>query len=242
MESQSTLKRPREDDLTLGDTRISQAEQPAKAKRPRPITDQTMPTSTTLQRYIVIHRVTCTGKDRVHESHSGDAYFLDVPYLPAGSNKTSRLKGQTQLQDINSYLDENNDVSFAVYIVYSCNSYHDEIKDTFERLPMPQMDPGIGSQARPFFFLLKENSKLATSISEEMTVSKGLREALQALSKVHPGSLGGWDASPANLKAPYLHLHHCRDLFTGNPTIKLNQTHQRHLEALSEYFDNNFSP
>jgi hypothetical protein len=88
----------------------------------------------------VIHRVTCTAKGQGHEGRPGETYSLDVPYLRAGSNKSNRVKGQKQLRDANSDFEQKNDISFAAYIVYSCNNYNQDIAGTFDRLLIPQID------------------------------------------------------------------------------------------------------
>jgi hypothetical protein len=84
--------------------------------------------------------------------------FLNIPYLRAGSNKSSRFKGQKRLRDNNSDFEEDNGISFAAYIVYSCNDYNQDIMGTFDRLPLPQIDQETETQVRPYFFLVYNES------------------------------------------------------------------------------------
>jgi hypothetical protein len=142
------------------------------------------------------------------------------------------LIGQQYLPNIEQYLENQDDVSLAICFTYSCEEYHKEIEDMFERQPIPPMDGELESEVRPYFSRLRADAEPATPDSEAMLLSKGLKEALRLLNMTENGILGHW-----NLEYPYPQLYHHRDVFIGKSANELKLIHQFHLRALSQYFN-----
>ena len=191
--------------------------------------------------YIVVHRVECTLTERYHEQHVPSADFFDAPRLLAQSNRKTCLQGRKPIKDIESFLEDNDHLSFAVYITYSCTKYHEKIKDEFKRLTMPVMDEAIAAEAKPFFYVLQRDARPATAESEALILSEGLQEALYVLDAKVSTFRWVWE-DPSYLMYPYLHLYHHKDLLTGTATREVKPHHQTHLEALHNYLVEHLGP
>jgi len=187
--------------------------------------------------YIVIHRVECSGVQKYHQHHEPSADYFDVPRLSAQMNRTIGLHGRERIRDIEEYLEDHNDLSFAVYVTYSCTRYHDAIKDRFERLSMPEMDPTTAAQAKPYFYVLRQDGDLATPESEALILSERLEQALRILHDHNSEFLpmvGAWNTSPY-FAYPYLQLYHQKDHLVDTTSRGLTLHYQSHLEALHDY-------
>ncbi|KAF2113907.1 hypothetical protein BDV96DRAFT_661132 [Lophiotrema nucula] len=152
----------------------------------------------------------------------------------------TNLQGIRQIADISSYLEDHSDISLAVYNVYSCNRYHDEMKDSFKRHPMPSMDEALASEARPYFFILSKDAAPATAESAAMIASEGLLEALDELHTVHPQSKWNLDVQH-NFTYPYLQMNHCKESLTGVSACELNSAQQDHLRNLASFLDDDLA-
>jgi hypothetical protein len=191
--------------------------------------------------YIVVHRVECSRVERYHEHHAPSAYYFDAPRLLKESNRKTGLQGEQQIADIEGYLEDHDNLSFAVYITYSCTKYHEAIKDDFKRLQMPTMDDDIATEARPYFYVLERDARPAVADSQALLLSEGLQEALYLLSTEIPGFR--WDREdPSNLTYPYLQLYHQRNIFTSSATDVLKLSHHHHLEVLQDYLAEHLGP
>jgi hypothetical protein len=199
-------------------------------------TSETAPSNRLCTRHIVVHRVECSNSERYHNGHKAIADYLDTPRLVKGSTRATHLRGKRSLSNVDNYLEEHEDISFAVFKTYSCNEYHAEIKDRFERLPMPPMEESIAAQAAPYFFRLKDDAKPAIPQSEFISVSNNLKKALDALSLKEPDDLSNWNVVK-NPAFPYLQLYHCKHLLTGVSASELDIPNQLHLETLYRYLD-----
>jgi hypothetical protein len=188
--------------------------------------------------YIVVHRVECSRTERYHQHHAPSADYLDVPLLLAQSNRKSSLQGQERIRDIGSYLEDHNDLSFAVYITYSCTRYHETIKDEFKRLPMPAMDDAIAVEAKPYFYILQHDAKPAAAETQALILSEVLQEAIDALSTEVPEFHWNW-STQSSLVYPYLELYHQKELLKAH---SLKPHHQSHLGALYGYLTENLGP
>jgi hypothetical protein len=188
--------------------------------------------------YVVVHRVECSRTERHHQHHAPSADYFDVPRLLAQSNRKSGLQGQERIKDIGSYLEDHNDLSFAVYITYSCTRYHETIKDEFERFPMPAMDDVIAAEAKPYFYILQQDAKPAAAETQALILSEVLQEAIDALSIEVPEFHWDWNTH-SSLAYPYLELYHQKELLM---THSLKPHYQSHLEALYSYLTEILGP
>ncbi len=161
------------------------------------------PSSSTAQ-YQIFHQVTCHGGG-YHFSHEKSAQFLDSPKLFAGDSKGNVLRGKERV-DIQDYMEGHSEIAFIVYRFYDCNSYYDEVKDDFDRLPIPLIDPKVISQLRAYFFSLRVEGQNAKPTGETIQItSPNLTEAIQEAEAASGRTLV--DSSPStatNLTAPYL--------------------------------------
>jgi hypothetical protein len=187
--------------------------------------------------HVIVHQVSCFRDDN-HTHHSSQSQYLDVPRLFAGDNKASALRGKRHFPDLEDYLESNPDISFIVYRSYSCNEYHEAVKDDFDRLQIPHIDPAVRSQLRAYLFALKRDGEAASPNAEEIRiVSEDLQDAMATMESLHPDQFGAWDPQ-RGMRAPYLQLYHCRSLmddYATTPSGDLSQTLQDHIRALFNY-------
>lgn len=233
MDSHATKKRSRD----LSPNVESLVEDPPEVQpEPGPSKRTRFETPLATSQHVVVHRVHCSRTRKHHERHLPSADYFDVPRLLVGVNQTTALRGQRPLRDLESYLEDHSNISLAIYANYSCEAYHAALKDSFKRVPMPDMDSDIISIARPYFSVLEDNGPPARADSEGIALSGGLEQAMNKLSVYHPGPLENWSA-PHNLNYPYLSLYHCRALFIGTSAGTLGSGDRYHLEALHNYLD-----
>lgn len=186
--------------------------------------------------HVIVHHVVCSHATRYHIQHASSAHYFDVPRLLKGSSRNTGLVGRQHLPNLERFLEDNDNISFAICFTYSCEQYHKKIESMFERQPIPPMDEDLELEVKPYFFRLRADAKPATPDSEAMFLSNGLQEALQLLDLTENGILGRWDAS-SSLEYPYPQLYHYRKVFIGKLAYKLELVHQLHLMALSRYFN-----
>ena len=188
-------------------------------------------------RHVIVHQVSCLGGDN-HTQHSSQSQYLDVPRLFAGDSKANALRGERRFPDLEDYLESDPNISFIVYKSYSCNEYHEAVKDDFDRLQIPRIDPAVISQLRAYFFALKRDGEAASPNTEEIQiVSEDLQDAMATMESLHPDQFGAWDPQ-RGMRAPYLQLYHCRSLMDDYATTSsgdLSQTHQDHIRTLFNY-------
>lgn len=131
--------------------------------------------------HLVIHTVDCESNE-AHEGHAISASFLDRPRLFTGDSKASVLRGKKPIEDVNSYIQQQENVCVVVYKVYHCGKYHDDIKKDFVRTKLPNADLTVSSRIWPFLFTLPCDSKEAKPEHESMAVlSDALRHCLEKL-------------------------------------------------------------
>ncbi|KAF4545809.1 AAA family ATPase [Lasiodiplodia theobromae] len=212
--------------------------------------------------YLVIHTVDCDSKsNEAHEGHAISASFLDHPRLFAGDSKASALRGKNPIEDVNSYIQQQENVCLVVYKVYHCREYHEDIKKDFVRTKLPNADLTVSTRIWPFLFILPRDSKEAKPEHESMAVlSDALRHCLEKLDPTlkpedyseppppppppPPGSL--MPPPPPDLldqkremlrmDFPYLSLYHKRQAI--NEYIADNEDESRHqLLALQKYLN-----
>jgi hypothetical protein len=220
-----------------------------------PMSPWVAPRASRSSRYVVVHRVECTRQGTYHQDHRPYAYYLDVPYLPEQSNRKTSLGGRRQLLDLENYLDDHMDLSFAVCMKYSCTAYHQAIKEQFTRLVMPRMDDSIADQAKPYFYVLQHDADPAIPQAESLILSGGLVESLDLLRDTsnecplrqageRKNLLNTWQ-EPRNLVFPYLELYYqkgfltelLRDLASKTETMQL-----LHLHAVLQYLEDRLGP
>jgi hypothetical protein len=197
--------------------------------------------------YVTVHCVECTRQGRYHQHHESYAYYLDSPYLPVQSNRKTCLHGQERLMDLEDYFEDHGEFSFALCMTYSCTTYHESVKEQFERIPMPKMDDSIAISAKPYFYILREDADPAQSYTERLIFSEGLMDSLQMLlgssiedterSKYEKRSLPRSWKDSNNLVYPYTQLYHQKHLLTGRAANQLEATERLHLNALSRYLE-----
>jgi hypothetical protein len=239
-------KRPREaDEVSIDSVRRTALppEEESHARNEIP----NLPVMSPASPYIVIHRVICNRAARYHELHKPSADYFDVPCLYAQANRKTCLQGQQQLVDIADYLEDHTSLAFVVYMTYSCNVYHQAIKDSFKRLPMPHMDEATTSQAKPYFYVLQEDARPAKPYSESLMLSVGLDRALSIVfgEVKGRGRLKRTDEyvtqeiwrDPGNLSYPYLRLYHQRQDLINHQAVTMEPSYQERISALSGYLD-----
>jgi hypothetical protein len=201
--------------------------------------------------YAVVHRVECSRLGQYHEHHEPCADYFDVPFLPASASRMTCLRGRDRLVDLESFLEDHINLSFAVYMTYNCVAYHEETKDRFKRIPMPQMDDPIASQAKPYFYILQNDAEPAKPRAEKLILSEGLEKTLQGLHKNAEHSSDEeknkeyetpdlWQ-NPANLIYPYLELYSHHQSPVEHMTDRTTSAEQAHISALSSYLEGRLS-
>jgi hypothetical protein len=233
MNSQTTKKRLRESEDELNAAPTTSSQQPSKPHRDK---RAHLSTVSTILQHVLVHRVLCSRSKRYHDRHQPSTDYFDVPRLLAGANRTTALQGRRELVDAEGFLEEQTGFSFVVFINYRCETYHEELKQSFTRVPMPRMDPSIENGVKPYFHILQQDGSPAVSTSEVLVLSASLEEALQKLCEQHPDALREWQETE-ELVYPYPQLYRCRELFTGDMSKVLDRSHQVHLETLSDYLD-----
>jgi hypothetical protein len=186
--------------------------------------------------YLIVHRLRCDNKQRYHSKHLPLTYFQDPPRLLEGANRASQPRGNREIRNVERWIDEQQDMSFAVYIDYDCNSYHAGIENLFQYQPMPRMEEDLAVHVRPYFYTLKANADTATAKVESIHPSRNLKAAMEQLSKYELGHPKDWSTAD-NLCYPYLQLFHSKYLF-GAPSISLlSDMHRFHIQALFVYVE-----
>jgi hypothetical protein len=230
----SSHKRTRE---TTPQPSITEDYNQARVKRthpPRP------PTRSSLQ-HTLVYQVLCSQRELYHERHPPSAYFLDIPCLTAGANRSTALKGQEPLEDIEKHLKDHEDISFAVCITYNCNEYHERLRDEFVSYPMPPMEEDVTSEIKPYFSILEEDKDPGTPCSESIVLSKDLEKALSMLS-ILESSPNRNLVDPADLVRPYLRLHYHRHHCINTPIRHGSTSQQLHLSVLYNYLEQQITP
>jgi hypothetical protein len=207
--------------------------------------------------YIVVHRVECNRTGHYHQHHEPMRNYFDIPYLPANSNRLTVLHGQEPLGELENYLEDHPNLSFILYMTHSCQAYHEDLKNSFKRLAMPQMDDSVALQAKPYFYVLQKDAPPTTPSSEKLALSEGLDQALEVFFKTSNGTLDTEDREQdeeedtlriwrdhVNLTYPYLELYQRNGAFReeaerhtlpGNPEVA-------HLQMFSRYLDERLGP
>jgi hypothetical protein len=206
---------------------------------PIPPTTPDHASSISTSTYITVHHVECSGVGRYHENHELGATYFQVPFLPALSNRLTRLRGEDQLVDLESYIEDQVNLSFVVYMTYDCVAYHEEIKASFERLPMPQLDNAITQHTEPYFYVLRQDAGPAKPHSESLIPSKVLRKALEMLrgssEDASDKERRGESKYPRSYVYPYLDLYHRRQIFAKHSRSERTAAEQGHLTVLSNF-------
>lgn len=131
--------------------------------------------------HLVIHTVDCDSGE-AHEDHDISTSFLDHPRLFAGDSKASALRGKKPIDDVNSYIQQQENVCLVVYKAYHCAKYHDDIKKDFVRTKLPNADMTVSTRVWPFLFTLPHDGKEAVPEHESMAIlSDALRHCLEKL-------------------------------------------------------------
>lgn len=151
-------------------------------------------------KYLLLHQVECS-RGGTHSSYNLDSYFLDVPRLFAGDSKATALRGEKEVKYVHEYLEDHPEISFAIYPPYDYNDYHESVKDEFHKLQIPQLDPAIISQLKPYFAILKSDCENVY----ESFVSEDLKSAI---------CFTGFE-SPEDWTSPYLLIYHSQELMAG---------------------------
>lgn len=188
--------------------------------------------------HIVVHRVLCAQNQSYHELHDAVADFLDEPRMLAKEHRRTMLHGQQRVVDINDLVEDRGGIQFVALITYDCTSYHDRIKGSFERLPMPDMDQAIAAQARPFFRVLHHDGPPAKALKEGLILYKDLHDALTIL-RTGQSSLPvsrEW-TRPEYLEYPYLQLYHQRQMQNALGYQYLDPLQRESIESLHNYLD-----
>jgi hypothetical protein len=196
-----------------------------------------------IRTHIAIHHVECSRAGRYHAHHERSANYFDVPFLPIHSNRMAGLCGQRRLIDLEDYMEGHDNLSFVVYRTYDCVAYHEDIKDGFERVAVPQLVNAIPYEAKPYFYVLRENAAHATSRSERLILSESLQKALELLGisreEVSDREEGDEYELPSNLDYPYLELYYERQFLVEHAANIISVADQVHLNVLAEWLENN---
>jgi hypothetical protein len=162
--------------------------------------------SDSTSRHTTIHHVECSGVGRYHDHHERSADYFDVPFLPIHSSRMTGLRGQHRLADLESYIEEQANLSFVVYMTYDCVAYHEDNKTSFKRLSIPHLDEAIAYQAKPYFYVLQKDAEPAIPRSERLLPSDSLQKAFELLREAREKISGmaerQEDELPSNLVYP----------------------------------------
>jgi hypothetical protein len=184
--------------------------------------------------YLIVHQLCCDNKQRYHSNHLPRSFFHDPPRLLQGANRASQPRGYQEIRNADRWVDEQQDMSLAVYIEYDCTSYHAGIESMFQYQPMPDMEEDLAVRVKPYFYTLNADADIAIPKFESILPSRTLKAAMKQLSKYEPGHLKEWNTAD-NLCYPYLHLFHSKYLFGTPSALKLSDVHQRHVKVLFDY-------
>jgi hypothetical protein len=197
--------------------------------------------SDSTSRHTTIHHVECSGVGRYHDHHERSADYFDVPFLPIHSSRMTGLRGQHRLADLESYIEEQANLSFVVYMTYDCVAYHEDNKTSFKRLSIPHLDEAIAYQAKPYFYVLQKDAEPAIPRSERLLPSDSLQKAFELLREAREKISGmaerQEDELPSNLVYPYLKLYHERQVFIEYATYQMPGTERLHLTDIFNYLE-----
>ncbi|KAK1598342.1 uncharacterized protein LY79DRAFT_576103 [Colletotrichum navitas] len=154
----------------------------------------------------VLHRARCRGQANGHTSHAKDTVYQNVPRLFKEDSKASSLRGKAPLTGFGRSVESYRSANLTILRLYDCELFHKDVEDRFTRTPSPCLDPPIPKDLWPYFDVLDDDdTELATSTSEDIRISKQLRQAMEALANAEPKLFPGWDEE---LRPPYVQIHH----------------------------------
>ncbi|KAK1757017.1 hypothetical protein QBC47DRAFT_459684 [Echria macrotheca] len=188
-------------------------------------------------RYVVVHRVECSGMFPVHSRHPETALFLDEPRLFKHDTMAAALRGREPLQETDWSQDPN--IGFVIHRIYSCTDYQQR---AFEGM---QGATGVfGVHGPEEIFLKHDIEEPATPEREYMEIHsdhlrKGIETALRR--RGFEGSpLDRWE-SEHNMLAPYLYFYHVRSSLR-EAQGGLENIQRVHVALLVEYLEQRFGP
>lgn len=191
-------------------------------------------------RPIIIHQVTCSRSLTSHDAHEEEVYFLDVPRLYEGDNKTQPLRGTKVVKDLESYVEDNPWISFVVMRDYDCVEYQEltEVSSQFIRLVAPSSHAQMPGQVRPYLYVLGSHTEPAAPVRERITLCSPTFikavEQIQHLQTEQSNLLRNWDDTES-LCAPYLQFYHARSLLENGRKSLDSATHEHQITGLLEY-------
>ncbi|KAM5341918.1 hypothetical protein ACJ41O_014949 [Fusarium nematophilum] len=181
-------------------------------------------------------------KRRCYDGHEGKPTSTVVhhPRLFEGDNKASALRGQRPIRcSLEDYLEACPNTSFLVMRTYDCTEYHQTLRDSFTRLPLPEADWEAAAELRPYFYLLQCHGEPATAREESLHISSALREAMDKLERLEPLLFAEWEAS---LIPPYLQVYHTRARVRTLAKDVLDEEDAAHVLLLLGYIEEAFGP
>jgi len=231
METHAKRKRLQSPDEALAASMRSSTQQPPEVDIPK---RARLSAEEPVAQQVTIHCVTCSGKRKYHESHPSRSYYLDTPAMVTSDHQARALHGQDRLRDVDYYLSERLGFSIAIFIDYDCEAYHDNIKDTFVRIPIPSMPEDMGIDMKPYFRVLQHDGPIANATSERLQLSENLEEALHTLQDQNADIMDEWDFDE-DLDHPYPELDQFKHVFIGPRAQALEPQQQKDLKVLSDY-------
>lgn len=189
---------------------------------------------------LIIHQVYCSRFPTSHADHEEMVYFLDVPRLYEGDNKTQPLRGTKIVKDLDSYMEDNPWVSFVVMREYNCVEYQElpGVSSQFIRLVAPSSHAQIPGQVRPYLSVLGSHTEPAAPARERITLCSlpfiKAVEQIQQLQMEQSNLLHDWDHTHS-LCAPYLQFYHARKLLENGRKSLGSATHEHQITGLLEY-------
>lgn len=199
-------------------------------------------------RPLIVHRVNCTSRStsaKSHADHEAMAYFLDVPRLYEGDNKTQPLRGTETVEDLDSYMEDNPWISFVVTRDYDCVEYHElaEVSSHFIRLVAPSSHAQMPGHVRPYLSVLGSHTEPAAPTRERITLcSPPFIEAvnqIQLMQTEQTDLLLHWD-NEDSLDAPYLQFYHARSLLEDGRKRLDSAIHEPQITGLLTYLNTHF--
>lgn len=119
--------------------------------------------------------------------------FEDAPRLYERDSRASALRGKKGLHTLDRYTEPNMNENLVILRNYDCQAFHGEVQDRFIRVQPPCLDPQIPNELWPYFDVIHQTTDIATPVSENIQVSKRLREAVEILATIHPDLLSSWE-------------------------------------------------
>ncbi|PLB44558.1 P-loop containing nucleoside triphosphate hydrolase protein [Aspergillus steynii IBT 23096] len=177
-------------------------DRPHKARRPSPTqTNSFVP--------FTIHRALCSAQ-KDHTDHPRRADYFDAPRLFYGDSRASHLRGEEQIDDLDEYVENHEDISLVWIKFYYCDDYHESARDQFEilRAPLHPMNPML---MRHFSILYADANEAIPEHEEISIVDDKIKDAVEEVIDIKCDRISTavrTQETSAAVSRLYIHLRH----------------------------------